>query len=111
MLKKQTIIKIKSPRLRDIRLNLRAVLMNVYYDQESALKAVWLGAEKDEQLPLLRKLEDFRQNYRDSILVCSACTKLDGDRVYFPRHKCWYCTDCLKNGGIPSLRKLRKKAF
>jgi len=108
MLKKQKIIKIKSPQLRRIRLNLRALLMNVYYDQESVLQAVWLGAEKDEQLPLLRKLEDFRQDYRDSILVCSACSKLDGDRVYFPRHKCWYCTDCLKNGGIPSLRKLGK---
>ena len=82
--------------------------MNVYYDQKAILQAIWLGAEKDEQLPLLRKLEDFRQNYRDSILVCSICSKLDGDRVYYPRHKCWYCTDCLRKGVIPSLKELRK---
>ena len=109
MLKKQTIVKIKSPQLRRIRLNLRTLFTHFYYDQESVLKGIWLGAEKDEQLPLLRKLEDFRQKYSDSILECSACSKLDGDRVYIPRHKCWYCTDCLKKGNIQSLRKLRKR--
>jgi len=107
MLKKQKVIKIKDSRLREIRLNLRKVLMNTFYDQEATLQAIWLGAEGDEQLSLLRKLEDFQQHYQDSILVCSVCSKLDGDRVYIPRHKCWYCTDCLKKGVIPSLRKMR----
>jgi len=111
MLRKQKIIRIKDPRLRAVRLGLREVLMNVYYDQKAVLQAIWLGAEGDDQLSLLRKLEEFRQNYRDSILVCSVCSKLDGDRVYIPRHKCWYCTDCLKKGVIPSFRKLRKKSL
>ena len=108
MLKRQKVIKIKDSRLREIRLNLRKVLMNAYYDQEAVLKAIWLGSKGDEQLSLLRNLEAFQQHYQDSILVCSVCSKLDGDRVYIPRHKCWYCTDCLKKGFIPSLRKLGK---
>ena len=108
MLKKQKIIEIKDSRLREIRLGLREVLMNAYYDQKAALQAIWLGSEGDDQISHLRKLEDFQQYYQDSILVCSVCSKLDGDRVYIPRHKCWYCTDCLKKGVIPSFRKLGK---
>ncbi len=107
MLKRQKVIKIKNSKLREIRLNLRKILMNYFYDQESMLQALWLGAKGDEEISLLRKLEDFRQNYHDSILVCGICSKLDGDRVFIPSHKCWYCTDCLKKSLIPSLRKLK----
>lgn len=108
MLQKQKIISIKHPKLRAVRLNLRQILVKAFYDQKAALKALWLGAEGDEQLSLLRELENFRQKFRDSIVVCKVCSQTEGDRVYIPRHKCWYCTDCLKKGIIPSLRKLGK---
>jgi len=110
MLKKQKIIKLKDIKLRKIRLNLRKVLMNAYFDQDAALQAIWLGSDEDNRISLLREIEDFQQSYEDSILVCKVCLRLDGDRVYIPRHGCWYCTDCLKKGVIPSLRKYKKTA-
>ena len=107
MLKNQKIIKLKDIKLRKIRLNLRKVLMNAYFDQEAALQAIWLGSDDDKRISLLRELEDFRQSYRDSVLVCGICLRLEGDRVYIPSHKCWYCTDCLRKGVIPSLKKVK----
>jgi hypothetical protein len=108
MLKKQKIISITSPKLRAVRFNLRQILVRAYYDQLTVLKALWLGAEGDEKLSLLRELENFRQKFRDSIVVCKICSQTDGDRVYIPRHRCWYCTDCLRKAVIPSLKKLGK---
>ncbi|MFX1575224.1 MAG: hypothetical protein ACFFB0_21010 [Promethearchaeota archaeon] len=57
---------------------------------------------------LLRKLEEFRQNYQNSILICSICSKLDGDRVYIPQHTRWCCTNCLRKNFIPSFRRIEK---
>lgn len=108
MLRKQTIIRIKDPRLRAIRLNLRLIFMNFYYDQEAALQAIWLGSDDDNQISLLRELEDFRQSYRNSIIVCGVCSRIEGDRVYIPRHKCWYCTDCMKKNIIPTRKSMRR---
>lgn len=108
MLKKQKIVKLKDIKLRKIRLNLREVLMNAYFDQEAALQAIWLGSDEDNRISLLRELENFRQSYRNSILVCKICLRLDGDRVYIPRHKCWYCTDCMKKNFIPTRKSMRK---
>ena len=82
--------------------------MNFYYDQEAVLKAFWLAADSDEQLPLLRELEDFRESFHNSIIVCGVCNRIEGDLVYMPRHKCWYCTDCMKKNFIPTRRSMRR---
>lgn len=37
MLKKQRVLSKKYPKLRTVRLNLRKILMNMFYDQESIL--------------------------------------------------------------------------
>jgi hypothetical protein len=109
MLKKQKIVRINDVKLKTIRLNLRKILTHVYNDHKSVLQAIWLGAENmDEKNALLRELEDFRQNYRDSIIVCRICSRIEGDRVYYPRHKCWYCTDCMKKGFIPSKKDFKR---
>lgn len=109
MLRKQKIIRIKNPRLRAIRLNLRLIFMNLYYDQEAALKAIWLGTDRgDKKISLLRELEDFCESFSNSIIVCGVCSKVEGDRVYVPRHKCWYCTDCMKKNYIPTRKSMRK---
>ncbi|MFW9896189.1 MAG: hypothetical protein ACFFD7_10330 [Candidatus Thorarchaeota archaeon] len=97
-MKKQKVIGLKDPKLKAIRLNLRKLWNSAYYDEEAALQVVWLSSSGDTQISLLRELEEFRQIYRDSIIVCGICGKLDGDRVYVPRHKRWYCKDCFSRG-------------
>ena len=109
MLRKQKIIRIRNPRLRAMVLNLRKVFMNFFFDQETALEAIWLAEEDyDKRNSLLRELEDFRESFHNSILVCGVCNRTEGDRVYIPRHKCWYCTDCMKKNLITTRRSMRK---
>ncbi len=83
--------------------------MNFFFDQEAALEAIWLAEESfDKRNLLLRELEDFRESFKNSIIVCGVCSKLEGDRVYVPRHKCWYCTDCMKKNFIPTRKSMKK---
>jgi len=54
--------------------------MNFYYDQEVILEFLWLAAEGDEELSFLLQLEDFHESFHNSIIVCGACHRVEGDR-------------------------------
>lgn len=97
MLKKIKRVIIKDPCLRNLRYNLRVILIHMFRDQESVIKALWLGAEGEKQIELLRELEKFRQSFKKSICQCSICSVNNNDMVYFPRQKEWVCVECVDN--------------
>lgn len=97
MLKKIKRIIIRDPKLRQLRYNLRLILINYFYDQEAALQALWLGAKNSEKIKLLRELESFRKDFRASICECSICGKSFNDMVFFPKAKEWVCVECVDN--------------
>jgi len=97
MLKKIKRVIIKNPCLRNLRYNLRVILIHFFHDQEAALEAFWLGAEGEEQIKLLRQLEGFRRILKKSICRCSLCGVTYNDMVYFPRQKEWVCVECVDN--------------
>jgi hypothetical protein len=105
-MRRKRLIVLHNPKLIAIRFNLRTIIKNYYYDQKSILKAHWLGAEGEKQRALLKEIEELRESFRKSIIVCSICSKSDGDRVFYPRLDMWFCKDCLDKGVIPTKRDL-----
>ena len=107
-MRKKRLIILHNPRLIALRLNLRTILKDWYYDQISMLKALWLGEDLggDNQKQLLREIEDFKMKFRKSIVICPICMSSDGDRVFYPRLDMWFCKDCLDKGVIPTKRDL-----
>ena len=107
-MKKRRLIILHDPKLIALRLNLRTILWKFYYDQISALKALWLGKELgcENQKQLLREIEELRESFDRSIVICAICSRSDGDRVFYPRLNMWFCKDRLDKGVIPSKRDL-----
>ena len=107
-MRKRRLIILRDPKLVALRLNLRTILKDWYYDQISMLKALWLGEDLgcENQKQLLQEIEDFKMKFRRSIVICPICMRSDGDRVFYPQHDMWYCKDCLDKGVIPTKRDL-----
>lgn len=105
-MRRKRLITLHNPKLIAFRSNLRTILWNYYYDQKSILKAHWLGAEGEKKREFLKKIEELRESFERSIVICSICSKSDGDRVFYPRLNMWFCKDCLDKGIIPTKRDL-----
>ena len=113
MKKKRTII-IGNPHLKQIRNNLRSVILKTnrsvqheLLDKVSELKSIDGYFENhpprlhDEVKHLKDKEKKIERALRASILLCPVCFKTDKDMTYNPVQKKWYCTECyteLKKG-------------
>lgn len=113
MNKKRAII-IRIPCLRQIRNNLRTVILKTnrtiqheLLDKIMELKSIEGYYENhppkllDEVRHLKDKEKKIERALRASILLCPVCFQADKDMTYNPVRKVWYCTECygvLKKG-------------
>ena len=111
--KKRTII-VRNPCLRQIRNNLRTVILKAnrsiqheLLDKITELKSIDSYYENhpprliDEVTHLKDKGKKIERVLRASILLCQVCFQTDKDMTYNPVRKAWYCTECyaeLRNG-------------
>ena len=96
-------IKIKNPRLRALRNNLREIIYlewskrscGIIDSQSDVLNS---KLPQDEKLKLHRELEvklgENRRLIMPSIIVCGWCHHRDKDAIYNPSNRQWFCPDC-----------------
>ena len=109
MLKHEKRVIIQNERLRNLRNNLRQILILAVYDEIGildnfdSLYEAWLDLtpEEEKEVAYLQgtKHELFGL-LRKSICKCPLCTSDDKDIVYIPDHETWYCIECQEKGLI-----------
>ena len=105
MREKEKLIELENPKLKIVRLGFRQILLREFkkrlialLDKESEL----LGSKTEEQrgsiLPEERLIVNQKNKLRNelsaSIVVCAACTDIEGDHIFTSRNKVWYCVEC-----------------
>jgi len=91
--------------LRKIRLSLRQILLkeskkrlNNLHDKVREflqIERVFYGKEYYDQVrSFTNQKNKLRNELSHSIVVCGVCTDIEGDRVFSPRDKIWYCPKC-----------------
>lgn len=103
-MKKKRIITIKNPKLKDIRNNLRLLLIswesvewNQIHDQYEELrfdKNHLTGDKKKKADVLLQKMRVLDEASEKSICKCTKCLATDKDMVYSPVYQAWFCVEC-----------------
>lgn len=103
---KVRIIKLKDPNLRKIRLRFRQVLLKeskkrslaLLDEEERFLLKNHSNGYDQEYFNYLRSINDQENKLRNelsaSIVVCAVCRDIEGDHVFNPRDKVWYCLEC-----------------
>jgi len=104
IMKKKRVIKLKDPKLRKIRKNLRELLLKVF--EQKCLKILnkkdKIRRDPDltyyEKQDRLIELETIKQNIElaksKAPLSCSTCKRIDIDLVYNPVFETWFCEEC-----------------
>jgi len=106
-LKKKRLIQIKDPLLRKIRLGLRQILLNESKKRLNLLHDKRRDLQDSQELnqlsydeyihlvnPIVEKVNKIRIELSSSIVVCAICRDIEGDRVFSPKDKIWYCPKC-----------------
>ena len=103
-MKKKRVIKLKNPKLRKIRKNLRELLLNVFSEKLSEIldekgkirenQAVSNNEKVKKLRDLSREIQNLELAKRKAPLSCSTCKRIDIDLVYNPVYNTWYCEDC-----------------
>jgi hypothetical protein len=110
--KKRTIV-LKDPHLRDVRKNLRHILLkwgskqwNQLFDEcdrldrnkDGKLKrpSEFSDAEKDLIANLEKKMVEIEKIINHSICKCTLCNASDKDMTYNPVQERWFCVDCYR---------------
>ncbi len=96
-------IRIKSPRLRTLRNNLREIIW-LEWDKrglwiiQSQSGLIDTKLSQGEKLKLRKELENkLEQNQKlmkSSIVMCGWCHHRDRDAIYNPSNHQWFCPDC-----------------
>ncbi len=105
MLEKKRVVLVKSPKLRKIRSNFRRIILleskkrlKDLLDKEAELlhREASRTSSYNEILRSINKQKNaLRIDLRNSIVVCD-CGDIEGDRVFNPRDKIWYCLECFE---------------
>ncbi|MHA2394699.1 MAG: hypothetical protein ACXAEX_22445 [Promethearchaeota archaeon] len=112
-MKKKKTISIKNPRLREIRNNLRALLIEwkihqwnqlndeytrIHYDQDGRVRhsKEYTLEEREIVRVIQKKMKRLNDIVTGSICKCSVCGASDKDMTYNPVTKEWFCVDCYK---------------
>lgn len=102
-MKKQKRITIKHPLLRNLRNNLRKIIIQAVINRKKELldkrRLLWKGKEitpesRKKLRILLKQIDELRRNLQDSICRCTACARSDTDMSFHTRWEAWYCPDC-----------------
>ena len=106
-MKKKRLIRVKDPKLRNIRLSLRQILLREserrlsdLFDKEKKIIPKYGVMGEDEYFKILQSFTNKKNKLRNelsaSIVVCAICTDIEKDHIYNPRDNVWYCTKCNK---------------
>ena len=106
-MKKKRLLQIKDSLLKKIRLGLRQILLNeskkrlnLLHDKRRELQdsQELKRISHDEYIhlvnPVVEKVNKIRKELSASIVVCAICRDIEGDRVFNPKDKIWYCPKC-----------------
>jgi len=103
-MKKKRVIKLKDPKLRNIRKNLRELLLKVFSEKLSEILEKQKEIRRNPDLTYDQKVEGQRElesiiqdltlDMRKAPLSCSTCSRIDIDLVYNPVFETWYCEEC-----------------
>lgn len=109
-MKKHKKIIIKNPKLKNLRNNLRKIILESYQNEilkinnekkEINKKIRERGKISEEDRSKKRELENFKQPlanaFNKSICICYICQKIDKDMVYAMRPGEWFCINCYEN--------------
>lgn len=115
-MKKKKRISIKNPKLRNLRNNLRKVLLLAVEDdiklnidlRKSLLEESKVFVEpseqytfiKDDSSTLIAKSHELYRLERSSICKCPICSRIDQDMIFIPDENLWFCTECYDNGAL-----------
>ena len=110
-MEKKRVIKIRNPKLKEIRNNLRTIFIKgvmvqwrILHDEIRRLRFDNLGNRKliddmtSEEQVRYRDLQKMESQLTDaierSICQCYTCGKADQDMIYNPDYSAWYCVEC-----------------
>jgi hypothetical protein len=102
-MKEEKKVIIRNKQLKQIRNNLREILIRSVYNEIEILNVFCNLYEPPLELSLEEQkevyfLEGTKHTLREalikSICVCPLCTHSDKDMVYIPDHDTWYCIEC-----------------
>ncbi|MFX1344648.1 MAG: hypothetical protein ACFFBC_00550 [Promethearchaeota archaeon] len=106
-MKKNRLIQIKDPLLRKIRFGLRQILLNESKKRLNLLHEKRRELQDSQELkrlrydeykhlvnPIVEEVNKIRKELSASIVVCAICRDIEGDRVFNPKDKIWYCPKC-----------------
>ncbi|MFX1298508.1 MAG: DUF2695 domain-containing protein [Promethearchaeota archaeon] len=105
-MKKHRRIIIRNELLRNVRNNLRTIILKALNHQLSIIQekqekffddVAELGDIPDELAILEEQKQSLNRAFNKSICICSVCQKLDKDMVYTTKAEEWFCIDCYEN--------------
>ncbi|MEE9378508.1 MAG: hypothetical protein V3V33_10790 [Candidatus Lokiarchaeia archaeon] len=94
---------IRNKQLRNIRNNLREIIIRSIYDEieilstYSSLYGAILDLTPEEQKEVFYlegTKHELRKTLHKSVCVCPLCSQSDKDMVFIPLHETWYCVEC-----------------
>ena len=105
-MKKYRLIKVRNPRLRYIRYNLRRFLLHLSYEKSREIRDAIDEISRDESLsfherfvkkkPLYRELDALRDLRLKTPLYCDGCFHGNLDMIYDVGGKVWICESCYR---------------
>jgi hypothetical protein len=113
LMKDKRIIRIRDPKIQKARDTFRKVIFEAIRAESRSIHNEWrqIGSYNDDasksvddltpkELKRFRELQTLENNLRallrSSIITCSQCGRLEGDRYYNKYSGHWYCLDCVK---------------
>jgi len=103
-MKKKRVIKLKDPKLRKIRKNLRELLLKAFsrklneiLDKKKEIRRdpdLNYYEKKEKQIELESIIQDLKLARNKAPLSCSTCGRIDIDLVYNPVFETWFCEEC-----------------
>jgi len=94
-MKKEKTIIIKSPKLRNIRNELRILLKLWLSDTEASLIEQQMStSDRQKYADLQKSLSKLHLSYIKSICICLLCGKSDKDMIFIPKIDQWLCIEC-----------------
>ena len=96
-MKKYRLVKVRNPRLRFIRHNLRRFLLYLSYEKTGEiLKAMEGLGSYHEKAPLRSKLDEIKRVRNRAPLICQGCGSKSLDIIYLVGAEEWYCEFCYR---------------
>ncbi|MHA1327864.1 MAG: hypothetical protein ACTSRH_11145 [Promethearchaeota archaeon] len=90
-------VKVRNPRLRFIRHNLRRFLLHLYYEKMGEILETMEGFRSyHEKVPFRHKLDEIKRVSDRAPLFCQGCGSKSLDMIYYVGMGYWLCEFCYR---------------